>query len=95
MKLHSTSTMSLVQASFYSGNKVVIINKMIPELHIGDIARLRKVHPCGSYEWRIIRIGVDIGMVCLGCERRVLIPRSTFNKRVKIITPAPVNDQQD
>jgi hypothetical protein len=56
------------------------------DVAIGDIAHMRKPHPCGGYEWRIIRIGVDIGMVCQTCQRRVLLPRSTFNKRVKRLT---------
>ena len=66
---------------------------MIPEVNVGDIVRLRKIHPCGSYEWRVVRIGVDIGLVCLGCQRRVLIPRSTFNKRVKTISPGETSSK--
>ncbi len=48
-----------------------------------DIVRLRKVHPCGSYEWRVVRLGADIGLKCLGCGRRVLLPRSVFERRLK------------
>jgi hypothetical protein len=55
------------------------------EIHLGDIVRLRKKHPCGSYEWTIVRVGVDVGLVCQGCQRRVLLPRGTFNKRLKQI----------
>ena len=54
-----------------------------PEIKLGDIVRLRKAHPCGSDQWRIDRLGVDIGLVCLGCQRRVLLPRSKFNKQFK------------
>jgi len=32
------------------------------ELSIGDILRLRREHPCGSYEWRVIKLGADIGI---------------------------------
>ena len=53
------------------------------KVFIGDVVRLRKVHPCGSYEWRVVRIGADIGLKCLGCGRRVLLPRSTFERRLK------------
>lgn len=55
------------------------------ELQMGDIVRLRKKHPCGSYEWQVVRLGVDIGLVCQSCGRRVLLPRSTVNKRLKSI----------
>lgn len=50
---------------------------------MGDVVRLRKVHPCGGYEWEVVRLGADIGIVCVTCKRRVLLDRSTFEKRVK------------
>lgn len=53
------------------------------DVYIDDIVRLRKVHPCGSYEWRVVRLGADIGIKCLKCGRRVLLPRSTFERRLK------------
>ncbi len=56
------------------------------EVYVEDIVRLRKVHPCGSYEWRVVRIGADIGLKCLGCGRRILLPRSTFERRLKSFT---------
>ncbi len=59
------------------------MEKAIPALEIGDIVELRKKHPCGSTSWRVVRLGVDIGLVCLGCGRRILLPRSQFNKQFK------------
>jgi len=56
---------------------------MVMEIHMGDVVRLRKKHPCGSFEWRVVRLGADIGIKCCKCGRRVLLPRSTFEKRVK------------
>ncbi|HSG15827.1 MAG TPA: DUF951 domain-containing protein [Anaerolineae bacterium] len=55
------------------------------QLELGDVVRLRKKHPCGSYEWQVVRLGVDIGLVCQGCARRIMLPRSSFNKRLKLI----------
>lgn len=46
---------------------------------------MRKKHPCGSDIWVIYRIGADIGIRCTGCDRRVLLARSVFNKRLKLI----------
>jgi hypothetical protein len=54
-------------------------------LAIGDVVRLRKVHPCGGWEWVITRIGADIGLRCLTCGRRVLLPRSKVEKRIKSV----------
>ncbi len=53
------------------------------DVRVDDIVRLRKPHPCGSYEWRVVRIGADIGLKCLTCGRRVLLPRRTFERRLK------------
>lgn len=58
---------------------------MLPQVDVGDLVTLRKPHPCGSYEWVVTRIGTDIGLKCVGCGRRVMLPRGVFNKRVKQI----------
>jgi len=56
---------------------------MVMEIKLGDVVRLKKKHPCGSYEWEVVRLGADIGIKCLKCQRRVLLERSTFEHRVK------------
>jgi len=55
---------------------------MVMEIRLGDVVRLKKKHPCGSYEWRVVRLGATIGIKCLGCQRRVLLERSVFERRV-------------
>ena len=52
-------------------------------LAIYDRVRLRKPHPCGSYEWHVVRLGADIGLKCIGCGRRVLLPRAEAERRIK------------
>lgn len=56
---------------------------MTIEIKLGDIVRLRKAHPCGSYEWEVVRVGADIGLKCLKCQRRVLLERDVLGRRVK------------
>ena len=56
---------------------------MAVELHIGDSVRLKKVHPCGAYEWEVVRVGADIRIRCHGCDRKVMMPRSDLEKRMK------------
>jgi hypothetical protein len=56
---------------------------MTIDIKPGDIVRLRKPHPCGSYEWEVARVGADIGLKCLKCQRRVLLERRVFQRRVK------------
>ena len=50
---------------------------------MGDVVRLRKPHPCGSYEWAVVRIGADIGLRCLKCKHRVLLRRTEAERRLK------------
>jgi len=63
------------------------IHIMLPELQLDDHIRLRKPHACGGYEWRVVRLGADIGLECLTCGRRVLLTRRKLARRVKAILP--------
>ena len=56
---------------------------MLPDIQVNDIVRLRKPHPCGGFDWKIYRLGADIGLECLSCGRRVLLPRRTLSRRLK------------
>ncbi|MEN3184428.1 MAG: DUF951 domain-containing protein [Atribacterota bacterium] len=54
-------------------------------LEVDDILTLKKTHPCGSQKWRVVRLGVDIGIKCLGCGRFVMIPRRKLEGKVREI----------
>jgi hypothetical protein len=56
---------------------------MLPDLQMEDVLRLRKPHPCGNTDWIVVRLGADIGLKCLGCGRRILLPRRDVAKRMK------------
>ena len=56
---------------------------VIMEWNIGDLVTLRKVHPCGSYQWQVYRLGADIGIRCTVCDRRLLMERRALEKRSK------------
>ena len=56
---------------------------MVVDFRLDDVVTLRKPHPCGSYQWRVVRLGADIGLRCLKCQRRVLIARSELERRMK------------
>jgi hypothetical protein len=65
---------------------------MLPDLKMDEILRLRKPHPCGSSDWRVVRLGADIGLKCLGCGRRILLPRRELARRMKKRLPDSVED---
>ena len=60
----------------------MVLKEPVP-FYIDDIVRLKKPHPCGSYEWKVVRIGADIGLVCQTCGRRVLLPRRELERRLR------------
>ncbi|MCP4540353.1 MAG: DUF951 domain-containing protein [Chloroflexi bacterium] len=63
------------------------------QINIGDQVRMRKPHPCGGDEWEVTRIGADIGIRCLTCNRRVMLPRAKFEKQVRqIVDSAAFSD---
>ena len=54
------------------------------EYNLNDIVEMKKDHPCKkSKQWKIIRMGADIRIKCLGCGTSVLFPRSEFEKKLK------------
>ena len=55
----------------------------ILDLHLGDMVTLKKPHPCGGTRWEVVRVGMDIGIVCQTCNRRVMLPRNELERRVK------------
>jgi len=58
---------------------------MIVTFDLGDIVEMKKQHPCGSYEFEVIRVGADIKIKCTGCGRIIMIPRTKFLKGAKKI----------
>lgn len=58
---------------------------MVEKFYLGDIVQMKKQHPCGSYDWEVLRLGADIKIKCVGCGRLVMLPRSKFQKGVKKI----------
>ena len=56
---------------------------MVLEIRLGDIVRLKKAHPCGGDEWVVVRVGADIRIKCLKCQRHVMLNRGTFERRIR------------
>lgn len=53
------------------------------EYGIGDIVKLKKKHPCGSFEWEVLRTGADFRLKCAGCGRQVMVPRRLVEKNTR------------
>lgn len=61
----------------------------ILKLYIGDVVQLRKTHPCGGDQWKVERLGADIGIRCQQCGRYVLMDRVRFERRIRRFIARP------
>jgi hypothetical protein len=57
------------------------VDPVLP-LSVGDVVRLRKTHPCGGRDWRVARVGADIGLECSTCGRRILLDRRDAERSI-------------
>ena len=55
------------------------------DIKTGQILKLKKKHPCGSFEWEVLRLGADFRLKCLGCGHQVMLPRTQVEKSIKSI----------
>jgi len=53
------------------------------KISIGDRVKMKKPHPCGVNEWEVYKLGMDIGLICLGCGHKIRLERSHFNTRFR------------
>ena len=44
---------------------------------------MKKDHPCGTNLWLITRVGIDIKIKCINCNREIMLPRVDFEKKLK------------
>lgn len=56
------------------------------EYEVGDIVKMKKKHPCGSFTWEILRVGADFRLKCTGCGHQMMMERKTVEKITKEIT---------
>ena len=55
------------------------------DVQVGDILEMKKPHPCGSTQWEILRVGMDIKLRCRGCGHELMLPRSKAEKSIRKI----------
>lgn len=61
------------------------------ELKLHDIVEVKKAHPCGSHQWEVLRVGMDIKLRCLGCDHIIMGQRRKIEKSIKRIVPKEEN----
>jgi len=64
---------------------------MKPKYKLKDKVIMKKAHACGTNEWEIIRMGVDIKLKCVNCGREIMMDRLEFEKKLKKV----IGDQDE
>ena len=59
---------------------------MADKFDVRDVIRKQKPHPCGSYEWEILRVGADFRLKCAGCGHQIMVSRKLVEKNTRQIT---------
>nr|WP_232332125.1 DUF951 domain-containing protein [Staphylococcus felis] len=63
---------------------------------LNDIVEMKKQHACGTNRFKIIRMGADIRIKCENCQRSIMMPRSTFNKKLKkVLEKGNINEKEN
>ena len=55
------------------------------DLKLHQLVELKKTHPCGSRNWEVLRVGMDVKLRCQGCGHEVMAPRRNIEKSIKRI----------
>lgn len=65
----------------------------IIKLFVGDVVEMKKSHPCGGTQFKILRVGSDVRVICLTCSRDMTLDRIKLEKSIKrfIVSHNPEN----
>ena len=62
------------------------------DVRVGDLLEMKKPHPCGSKRWKVLRIGMDFRLVCLGCGHELMTPRFKAEKNIRSVERKETSD---
>ena len=65
---------------------------MVVSLAVGDTVQMRKKHPCGSELFTVLRVGSDVRIRCLGCQRDLTLERVKLEKTIRKVIPGGKGD---
>lgn len=53
------------------------------EYKLGSVVIMKKSHPCGENKWLVTRVGVDVKIKCMKCNREIMLSSLDFEKKLK------------
>ncbi|MBQ8338286.1 MAG: DUF951 domain-containing protein [Oscillospiraceae bacterium] len=55
------------------------------DVRVNDLLLMKKPHPCGCKEFKVLRSGMDFKLKCVGCGHEIEISRIKAEKNIKKI----------
>ena len=55
------------------------------DIRLGDTLVMKKAHPCGEKQWKVLRTGADLRLRCLGCGHEIMVPRFKAEKNIRSV----------
>ena len=55
------------------------------DLALGDVVTMKKKHPCGSAQFTVTRVGMDIKLRCEKCGPEVMLPRKKAERAIRAV----------
>lgn len=55
------------------------------DVQVGDTLLMKKEHPCGEKQWKVLRTGADFRLKCLGCGHEIMVARFKVEKNIRKI----------
>ncbi len=59
----------------------------IIRMKVGDVLELKKPHPCGVRQFRVMRVGSEVRIVCVGCGRDMVLDRVKLERAIRKLIP--------
>ena len=60
----------------------------IIRMRVDDVLELKKPHPCGENRFRVMRVGSEVRIVCIGCGRDMVLDRVKLERAIRKLIPA-------
>ena len=57
-------------------------------MRVGDTLELKKPHPCGEKKFRVMRVGSEVRIICVGCGRDMVLDRVKLERPIRKLLPA-------
>ena len=61
--------------------------------NLNDQVIMKKPHACKTNQWLITRVGVDIKIKCINCNREIMMDRLVFEKKLKKVEKSETNQK--